>query len=96
MRGGFPRAFMAPDASAWSRWMQAFTRTFLERDIPGLGSRVLPAALGRFWRMLAHRHGRQWNAAELARSMDVGVGTVNRYCDLLAGAFMKRVHSVGL
>ncbi len=91
MRGGFPRAFLARDAAVWSRWMQAFTRTFLERDIPGLGSRVAPAALGRFWRMLAHRHGQQWNAAELARSMDVGVGTVNRYRDLLAGAFMIRV-----
>ncbi len=91
MRGGFPPAFLARDAAAWSRWMQAFTRTFLERDIPGLGSRVAPTALGRFWRMLAHRHGQQWNAAELARSMDVGVGTVNRYRDLLAGAFMIRV-----
>lgn len=91
MRGGFPRAFLARDRAAWSRWMQAFTRTFLERDIPGLGSRVSPAALGRFWHMLAHRHGQQWNAAELARSMDVGVGTVNRYRDLLAGVFMIRV-----
>ena len=91
MRGGFPRAFLARDAAAWKRWMQAFTRTFLERDIPGLGSRVSPAALGRFLRMLAHRHGQQWNAAELARSMDVGAGAVNRYRDLLAGAFMIRV-----
>ena len=91
MRGGFPRAFLARDAAAWKRWMQAFTRTFLERDIPGLGSRVSPAALGRFWRMLAHRHGQQWNAAELARSLDVRAGAVNHYRDLLAGAFMIRV-----
>ena len=91
MRGGFPRAFLAHDAAAWKRWMQAFSRTFLERDIAGLGARIPPEALGRFWRMLAHRHGQKWNAAELARSMDVGVGAVNRYRDLLAGAFMIRV-----
>ena len=90
-RGGFPRAYLALDTGAWKRWMLAFTRTFLERDIPGLGSRVAPDALGRFWRMLAHRHGQKWNAAELARSMDVGVAAVNRYRDLLAGAFMIRV-----
>ena len=91
MRGGFPRAYLARSDAAWGRWMQAFTRTFLERDIPGLGSRVSPEALGRFWRMLAHRHGQTWNAAEIGRSMDVGVTAVNHYRDLLAGSFMLRV-----
>ena len=71
--------------------MRSFTRTFLERDIPGLGSRVAPEALGRFWRMLAHWHGQVWNASELARSMDVSPTAVNHYRDLLAGSFMIRV-----
>lgn len=91
MRGGFPRAFLAPTSDAWERWMENFTRTFLERDIPGLGSKVSPEALGRFWRMIAHFHGQTWNAAELARSMDVSVTAVNHYRDLLAGTFMVRV-----
>ncbi len=91
LRGGFPRAFLAESPAAWERWMEGFTRTFLERDIPGLGSKVAPEALGRFWRMLAHFHGQTWNAAELARSMDVSVTAVNHYRDLLAGTFMVRV-----
>ena len=91
MRGGFPRAWLAPSSAAWSRWMQSFTQTFLERDIPGLASRVSPAAIGRFWRMLAHHHGQVWNAAERARSMDASVTAVKRYRDLLAGTFMIRV-----
>ena len=91
MRGGFPRAYLAPSADAWSRWMGSFSRTFLERDIAGLGSGVSPAALGRFWRMLAHVHGQTWNASRLARSMDADARTVNRYRDLLEGAFMIRV-----
>ena len=91
MRGGFPRAWLAPSAAAWTRWMESFTRTFLERDIPGLGSKVSPESLGRFWRMLAHYHGQAWNAAELGRSMDVSVTAVNHYRDLLAGTFMVRV-----
>ena len=91
MRGGFPRAFLASSSQEWVRWMQSFTQTFLERDVPGLGSRVSPAAIGRFWRMLAHYHGQVWNASELARSMDVSVTAVNRYRDLLAGTFMIRV-----
>ena len=91
MRGGFPRAWLAPSAAAWTRWMESFTRTFLERDIPGLGSKISPESLGRFWRMLAHYHGQAWNAAELGRSMDVSVTAVNHYRDLLAGTFMVRV-----
>ena len=88
MRGGFPRAWLARSAAEWRRWMQSFTRTFLERDIPGLGSRVSPEALGRFWTMLAHFHGQVWNATELGRSMDVSATAVNHYRDLLAGTFM--------
>ncbi len=91
MRGGFPRAYLAPSAVVWSRWMESFSRTFLERDIAGLGSSVSPAALARFWRMLAHVHGQTWNASRLARSMDADARTVNRYRDLLEGAFMIRV-----
>lgn len=91
MRGGFPRAYLAPSDAAWGRWMRSFSRTFLERDVPGLGSRVPPEALGRFWRMLAHVHGQTWNATALARSMDVTAKTANRYRDLLAGTFMARV-----
>jgi predicted AAA+ superfamily ATPase len=91
LRGGFPRAFLAESPAAWGRWMEGFSRTFLERDIPGLGSKVSPEALGRFWRMLAHYHGQTWNAAELGRSMDVSVTAVNHYRDLLVGTFMVRV-----
>lgn len=91
LRGGFPRAFLAETTEAWGRWMESFARTFLERDIPGIGSKVAPDALGRFWRMLAHFHGQTWNASELARSMDVSVTAVNHYRDLLAGTFMVRV-----
>ena len=91
LRGAFPRAYLAPSGGAWSRWMESFTRTFLERDIPGLRSRVAPAAVGRFWRMLAHYHGQTWNAAELGRSMDVSVTAVRNYRDLLAGSFMIRL-----
>ena len=91
LRGGFPRAYLATDTEAWTQWMESFTRTFLERDVPSLGSRVSPATLGRFWRMLAHCHGQTWNAARLGQSLDLASPTVNRYRDLLVGSFMVRV-----
>lgn len=91
MRGGFPRAFLAQSAAAWVRWMQSFTRTFLEREIPMLSPRVSPEAVGRCWRMLAHSHGQIWNASTLGHSMDVSVTAVNKYRNLLSGALMIRI-----
>ncbi len=91
MRGGFPLAYLAESDAACMLWMESFARTFLERDVPGLGSRVSPEALGRFWTMLAHAHSQTWNASALSRSMGVSVNAVNHYRDLLAGTFMIRV-----
>ena len=56
-----------------------------------LATRISSSAIGRFWGMLAHSHGQIWNASELARSVDLSVREVNRYRDLLEGAFMIRV-----
>lgn len=91
LRGGFPRAFLAPDEHAGWRWMEGFVTTFLERDIPQLGLRVPSEALRRFWNMTAHYHGQVWNASELARSMDVSPNTVRHYLDILSGAYVLRV-----
>lgn len=91
LRGGFPRAFLAASDGAAMRWLEGFRRTFLDRDLPGLGLRVLPLAIERFWTLLAHYHGQVWNAAELARAMSVSALTVNHYRDLLAQTFMLRI-----
>jgi len=90
-RGGFPRAFLAPDDAASYDWRDGFIRTFLERDIPQLGITVPAETLRRFWTMIAHYHGQVWNAAEFARSLGAGEGTARRYLDILAGAYMVRV-----
>ena len=91
LQGGFPEAYLEDDSDDWQQWMEDFSRTFLERDIPGIGSKVAPQTLRRFWRMLAHYHGQNWNATELARSMDVSTTAVNHYRDLLEGTFMIRI-----
>jgi hypothetical protein len=90
MRGGFPRSFLAADEEGSGAWREGFLRTFLERDIPALGITIPAAALRRFWTMLAHLHGRHWNASELAGSMGLSDKTVRGYLDLLTGTFMVR------
>ena len=91
LRGGFPRAFLADSPADWIDWMDAFTQTFVERDIPGITPGVSTEAVGRCWRMMAHLHGQRWNAAEVARSLDVRSPTANRYRDLLVGTYMVRL-----
>ena len=90
LRGGFPRAYLAGSGAASRRWRDDFIRTFLERDLPGLGSTVAPAALRRFWTMLAHWHGQLWNGAEFGRAFGVAHTTIRRYLDLLTSAFVVR------
>ena len=90
LRGGFPRAFLAPDDHASSVWRESFVQTFLQRDIPQLGITVPAATLRRFWTMLAHYSGQKWNAAEFARALGSSQVTARRYLDILSGAFMVR------
>ena len=90
LRGGFPRAFLAPDDDASFRWRLDFVRTFIERDLPSLGSQVPSASTDRFWRMLAHAHGQVWNSSRFASSFGVADTTVRRYLDLLTSALVVR------
>jgi len=89
-RGAFPLAFLAASDEDSLAWRKNFIQTFLERDLPQLGSAIPAARFYRFWRLLAHYHGQVWNAAEAARALDVSESTARRYLDLLEGVFMVR------
>ena len=89
-RGGFPRSVLARSESDSLAWRQEFIRTMVERDLPQLGIAVAPAAMRRFWSMLAHYHGQIWSAADPARTLGVSEPTVRRYLDLLTGAYLAR------
>lgn len=91
LRGGFPRSYLALDEAASELWRQNFVSTFLERDVPQLGITIPAEALRRFWSMVAHYHGRVWNAAEFAAAIGANRATARRYLDILTGAYMVRV-----
>ena len=88
LRGGFPRSYLADDDATSDEWRQGFLRTFLERDLPQLGIGVPSVTMRRFWTMLAHGHGQNWNASELARSFGVNDITVRTYLDHLTAALV--------
>lgn len=90
LKGGFPRAYTAPNLSKSYQWRGNFIRSFLERDIPQFGFAISGIALERFWTMLAHCHGELWNGSEIGRALGVSHMTASRYLDILEGTFMLR------
>lgn len=89
-RGGFPPSFLAENDGWSADWRANFITTYLERDIPQLGSRIPAETLRRFWTMLAHAQGTLLNAADLARSLAVDGKTVARYLDLMVDLLLVR------
>lgn len=89
-RGGAPLSYLAGDERQSVEWRERFVQMFLERDLPQLGINTAPAAMRRFWTMLAHYHGQVWNAADPARSLGVNESTVRRHLDWLTQTYMVR------
>jgi predicted AAA+ superfamily ATPase len=90
LRGGFPLSFLAKNDTDSFAWRKSFIQAFFERDLRQQGIDISAVALHRFWAMLAHSHGRIWNAAPFAASLGISEPTVRRYLDILTGLFMVR------
>lgn len=91
LRGGFPLSYLARDEESSYAWRQDFIRTFLQRDLPGMGVRVPAETLRRFWQMLAHLQGQLFNASQLGMSLGgASHSTAGRYLDVLVDTMMVR------
>lgn len=90
LRGGFPESFLARDDANSLAWRQQFAQTYLERDIAAFAPRLPRETLRRFWTMLAHEQGREFNASKLAAGLGVSAQTVSRYLDLLVDLMLVR------
>jgi uncharacterized protein len=90
LRGGFPDSLLAANDADSLAWRVDFIRTYLERDIPQLGPRIPAETLRRFWVMLAHNQGQMFNAASLARGLDLSGVTIARYLDLMVDLLLVR------
>lgn len=87
-RGGFPDSLLAKRDGDAQRWLDAFIKTYIERDLPLLGIGTSPQIIQRFWTMLATAHGNTWNASAFGRSLGMSDHSVNHYLDYHEGAFL--------
>lgn len=91
LRGGFPSSWLARSDAESFQWRQDFLRTFLQRDLPGMGVRVPAETLRRFWTMLAHLQGQFFNASQLGQALGGAAHTTTaRYLDALVDTMMVR------
>ena len=91
LRGGFPESVLARDDGESFEWRRDFIRTFMERDIPGLGLNIPVPVIERLWLMLAHYHGQIVNYSKLAGAADLSVPTLKKYLSILEQTYMVRL-----
>ncbi len=91
LKGGFPQSFVAASMQSSFEWRTDFITNFLARDLPEFGVRVPADTLHRFWRMLAHLHGQQFNSSAIAASLGgISHNTALSYLITLVETMMVR------
>lgn len=90
LRGGFPRALLAPDNSLWYDWQESFVKTYVETDLQLLGLKASPPVLQKLLRMLTTVQGSSLNYSNLGNSMGLSGNTIQGYIDYLEHSFVIR------
>ncbi len=91
LRGGFPKSFLVGSDADSMKWRRDFISDFLQRDLPALAeSRLSPQQLRRLLLVLANSNGQAVNASAIGRDIGVDFKTVQRYLDVLEGAYIVR------
>jgi uncharacterized protein len=90
LRGGFPKALLAPDMNLWFDWQESFIKTYIEIDLRMLGLKASPIVLQKLIRMLTTVQGSTLNYSNLGNSMGITGNTLQGYLDYLEHSFVIR------
>lgn len=90
LRGGFPRALLAPDAELWYDWQESFMKTYVETDLRLLGLKASPIVIQKLLRMLVTIQGMTVNYSNIGNSMGISGVTIQNYIDYLEHSFIIR------
>lgn len=89
-RGGYPEPLKWKIEDHFI-WMEQYLKTFVERDVfRTLKTNLTPQKQMRLLMMLAHSHGRLWNASQVASAFGISYHTVNQYVELMENYFLVR------
>ena len=74
-------------------WIDQFTQTYIERDLPQLGLNITATLARKLLEMLAWQNGNLVNYSSLGRALSLTNNTLQRYIDFLEEAFLiKRIY----
>ncbi|MEZ4773378.1 MAG: ATP-binding protein [Bacteroidia bacterium] len=90
LRGGFPPALLASSDKSAFQWLEDFSITFIERDLPQFGLNAPSQTLQNLLLMLTGFHGGILNQSTLANSLGLSVPTVKRYLEYIERAYFIR------
>ncbi len=90
LRGGFPRALLAPGAELWYDWQESFMKTYVETDLRLLGLKASPIVIQKLLRMLVTIQGMTVNYSNIGNSMGISGVTIQNYMDYLEHSFIIR------
>lgn len=90
LKGGFPDAFLSNDLATWQIITQNFVKTYVERELPGLGLPASNDTSRRLFQMLAYLTGQQINLSLIGKSLSLSSNTVKSYVEFIENAFLIR------
>jgi predicted AAA+ superfamily ATPase len=89
-RGGYPKAFLAPNDFLWQQWHQAYLKTYVETDLRMLGLNASPILITKLLRMIASIQGSVINYSMLGNALGITSVQVKKYIDFLEHSFIIR------
>ena len=87
--GGYPDGGIL-NRKRFPVWENDYLNLIAQRDLPNLGLSAKPGLLQRLFKMLALRHGQEWNASELGKSLGLSYHTINDYVEYLQYVYLVR------
>jgi predicted AAA+ superfamily ATPase len=91
LQGGFPKAYLAPDAKTSFFWLKNYITSFVERDLRSIGFNLEPQNIRKLLAILAQSHGNVVNYSDISKTVGISNVTVKKYIDILENAFIISV-----
>lgn len=91
LTGSYPRSYKHQILENSFQWRVEYISDFISRDLGRLvDSRLNEGQIRKLMQLLAHGHGQFWKHAEAGRDIGVTYHTVQKYIEILKGAFIVR------
>ncbi|MBI1979265.1 MAG: ATP-binding protein [Elusimicrobia bacterium] len=90
LRGGYPEPLHWAEPDFWL-WMENYVKSFVTRDVLRfIKTDFAPQKQIQLLTMIAHCHGKLWNASQIAGAFGATYHTINRYLDVMEQYFLIR------